>query len=167
MQSVRSAVLLMARPVHEYPPSTAQWIAAARARLVTAIVGVGPNVSVIDLREMLATFRGIAGAVTRGVTAVGALVLTSGLLILVGAVSATKFRRAYEVAILRTLGAGSGVLTALLAVEYALLGAVAGTIGAAGSMLLSWAVATRVLDLPWEPAPWLAAAGCPSPLSAG
>lgn len=31
--SVRSAVLLMARSLHEYPPSTALWIAAARARL--------------------------------------------------------------------------------------------------------------------------------------
>lgn len=32
-KNVRRAVLIMARPEHEFPPSTAQWIAVARARL--------------------------------------------------------------------------------------------------------------------------------------
>jgi len=32
-KTVRRAMLIMARPVHEFPPSTAQWIAAARMRL--------------------------------------------------------------------------------------------------------------------------------------
>ena len=36
---------------------------------------------------------------------VGGLVVLSGLLILVGAVSMTKFQRIYEAAILKTLGA--------------------------------------------------------------
>lgn len=133
--------------------------AAARGRLIASVVRDSPNVTIVDLREVLQTFRGIAGAVTRGVTAVGALVLVSGLLILVGAVSATKFRRIYEVAILRTLGAGSGVIAAVLCLEYGMLGAIAGGMGAAGSMALSWAVATEVLDLPWDPATGLVLGG--------
>ncbi len=123
-----------------------------RNRLVARVVGDSPNVTIVDLRDVLQTIRGVAGAVTTGVTAVGGLVLFSGLLILVGAVSATKFRRVYEVAILRTLGAGSGAIGLMLLLEHALLGAVAGTMGALGSLVLSWAVATRVLDLPWDPA---------------
>ena len=133
--------------------------AAARGRMIASIVRESPNVTVVDLREVLQTFRGIAGAVTKGVTAVGGLVLVSGLLILIGAVSATKFRRVYEVAILRTLGAGSGVVAAVLCMEYGLLGAIAGGMGAAGSIALSWAVATVVLDMPWDPAAGMVASG--------
>ena len=133
--------------------------AAARGKMIAGIVKQSPNVTVVDLREVLQTFRGIAGAVTKGVTAVGGLVLVCGLLILIGAVSATKFRRVYEVAILRTLGAGSGVVAAVLCLEYGMLGAIAGGMGAAGSLALSWAVATQVLDMPWDPAAGMVASG--------
>jgi predicted lysophospholipase L1 biosynthesis ABC-type transport system permease subunit len=49
----------------------------------------------------------IVDNVTLAITVVGGLVLFSGSLILVGAVSMTKFRRVYEAAILKTLGASS------------------------------------------------------------
>ena len=37
--------------------------------------------------------------------------------------------------------------------EYGVLGAIAGTVGALGAIALSWAVARYALELPWEPAP--------------
>jgi len=61
-----------------------------------ALVARYPNVSVIDLREVLDTIQTIVDGVTLGVTVVGGLVLFSGMLILVGAVSMTKFQRVYE-----------------------------------------------------------------------
>jgi len=91
--------------------------------------------------------------VTLGVTVVGGLVLLSGVLILVGAVSMTKFRRVYEAAILKTLGASSRLIVTMLLLEYGVLGAIAGTVGSLGAIVLSWAVARYALDLPWEPAP--------------
>ena len=51
-----------------------------------------------------------------------------------------EVRRVYEAAILKTLGASSRVVGAVLLVEYGLLGLLAGTIGAAGGAVLSWAV---------------------------
>ena len=75
-------------------------------------------------------------------TVVGALVLLSGALILIGAVSMTKFRRVYEAAILKTLGASSRLIATMLLLEYGVLGAIAGTVGALGAIALSWAVAT-------------------------
>ncbi len=66
--------------------------------------------SVIDLREVLDTIQGIVDGVTLGVTVVGGLVLLTGMLILVGAVSMTKFQRVYEAAILKTLGASSRLI---------------------------------------------------------
>jgi putative ABC transport system permease protein len=123
-----------------------------RARMQAGLVAQFPNVSVIDLREILQTISGIVNNVTTAVTVVGSLVLLSGALILVGAVSMTKFRRVYEAAILKTLGASGRLIAAMLVLEYGVLGAIAGTVGALGAIALSWAVATYALELAWTPA---------------
>jgi putative ABC transport system permease protein len=133
--------------------------AAARARMQAALAGQFPNVTAVDLREILATLQGIVTNVTLAVTVVGGLVLFSGALILIGAVSMTKFRRVYEAAILKTLGATSRLIATMLVVEYGVLGAIAGSVGALGAVVLSWAVATYALELPWEPAPLLTVTG--------
>jgi putative ABC transport system permease protein len=133
--------------------------ADARGGLQAALVASFPNVSVIDLREVLDTVRGVINNVTIGVTVVGALVLLSGALILIGAVSMTKFRRVYEAAILKTLGASSRLVGAMLLLEYGVLGAIAGTVGSVGGNALSWAVATYALELPWSPTPILTIVG--------
>ena len=131
----------------------------ARARMQAALVTQFPNVTVIDLREILETIQVLVNNVTLAVTMVGALVLLSGGLILVGAVSMTKFRRVYEAAILKTLGATSKLIAAMLVLEYGVLGAIAGTVGALGAIVLSWAVARYALDMPLEATPGITMAG--------
>jgi len=130
-----------------------------RVALQSSLVSRFPNVSVIDLREILQTVQAIVNNVTLAVTVVGALVLLSGVLILVGAVSMTKFRRVYEAAILKTLGASSRLIVAMLVLEYGVLGAIAGTIGGLGAIALSWGVARYALDLPWEATPGITIVG--------
>jgi putative ABC transport system permease protein len=132
---------------------------AVRARLQAGLVSRFPNVSVIDMREILQTVRGLVDNVTMAVTVVGTLVLLSGALILVGAVAMTKFQRVYEAAILKTLGASRRLVATMLVLEYGALGAVAGTVGALGSVALSWSVARYALDLPWQGTPVLTLGG--------
>ena len=131
----------------------------ARARMQAELVAQFPNVSVIDLREILETVQAIVNNVTLAVTVVGALVLVSGGLILVGAVSMTKFRRVYEAAILKTLGASSRLIATMLVLEYGVLGAIAGTVGALGAIVLSWAVARYALEMPWQATPGITITG--------
>jgi putative ABC transport system permease protein len=131
----------------------------ARARMQAALVAEFPNVSLIDLREILQTVRAIVDNVTLAVTVVGGMVLLSGALILVGSIAMTKYRRVYEAAILKTLGASSRLIAAMLFVEYGLLGALAGCVGALGAVALSWSVARYVLELRWAPSPLLTLAG--------
>ena len=133
--------------------------AGARARMQAALAARYPNVSVIDLREVLDTVQGIVDAVILGVTVVGGLVLSAGVLILVGAVSMTKFQRVYEAAILKTLGASSRLIATMLLLEYGVLGAIAGTVGSLGAIALSWAVGTYALDLTWYPVPSVTVVG--------
>jgi putative ABC transport system permease protein len=114
---------------------------------------------VIDLREILQTIQTIVNNVTLAVTVVGVLVLLSGALILVGAVSMTKFRRVYEAAILKTLGASSRLIATMLVLEYGVLGAIAGTVGALGAIVLSWAIARYALEMPWDATPSITISG--------
>ena len=133
--------------------------ANTRAVMQRAVVNGYPNVSVIDLREVLDTIQSVVNNVTLAVTVVGGLVLFSGSLILIGAVSMTKFRRVYEAAILKTLGASSRLIAAMLLLEYGVLGAIAGTVGSLGAIVLSWAVATFALELDWEATPMITVTG--------
>ena len=131
----------------------------ARGRLQRDLVERFPNVSVIDIREILMTVQRALDNVSLAISVVGGVAFFSGVLILIGAVAMTKFQRVYEAAILRTLGASTRMLGAMLAFEYAGLGLLAGVIGAAGALALTWAVTRQVLDIPWYPAPWTAAVG--------
>jgi len=66
----------------------------------------------------------------------------------------TRFRRTYEAAILKTLGASTRLVGRLLLVEYGLLGLIAGTVGASGGLVLSWAISKWAIDVRWS-APWV------------
>ena len=132
---------------------------AARARMQGEVVTRFPNVSVIDGQEMLTTLRTVIENVTLAVTVVGSLVVLSGLLILVGAVAMTKFRRMYEAAIFKTLGATRRTIASVLLLEYGVLGALAGTIGSVGAIGLTWGISRFALDIPWSPLPLVTATG--------
>ena len=132
---------------------------AARARLQGELVTRYPNVSVIDGQEMLTTIRAVIENVTLAVTVVGSLVVFSGLLILVGAVAMTKFRRMYEAAIFKTLGATRRTIASVLLLEYGVLGALAGTIGSVGAIGLTWGISRFALEIPWRPLPLVTASG--------
>jgi putative ABC transport system permease protein len=123
------------------------------------LVAAYPNVSAIDVREILATIQGVVDNLTLAISVVGGVALGSGVLILIGAVAMTKFQRIYEAAILRTLGASTRLLAAMLALEYSALGLLAGCIGAAGALALTWGICRFVFEIPWRPAPGVMAAG--------
>jgi putative ABC transport system permease protein len=133
--------------------------AVARGRFQRDLIAQFPNVSAIDVREILNTIKGVVDNVTLAISIVGGIALASGVLILAGAVATTKFQRVYEAAILRTLGASTRMLAAMLALEYGGLGLLAGGVGGAGALALTWALSRHVLDIPWRPAPGLAALG--------
>ena len=133
--------------------------ASVRARLQYELVSRYPNITAIDGRDIIARIQKVVDNAVLGISVVGGIALMSGVLILVGAVAMTKFQRVYESAILRTLGASTRLLTLTLALEYGALGLLAGTIGAAGALGLSWGVARHVFDIPWRPTPGLLTVG--------
>jgi putative ABC transport system permease protein len=124
--------------------------AKARATFQHNLVAKFPNVSVIDFHEILAAVRDVMSKVTLAITVVGGLVLFSGVLILIGAVAMTKFQRVYEAAVFKTLGANTRTIAKMLLLEYGVLGLLAGAVGSAGAVALTWGVSRYALDIPWK-----------------
>ncbi len=124
--------------------------AAARGRFQQDLVQQYPNVSVIDLREMLQTVRDVMSKVTLAISVVGGLVLLSGVLILIGAVAMTKFQRVYEAAVFKTLGANTRTIARMLLIEYSVLGLLAGLIGSLAAVALTWGISRFAIDIPWR-----------------
>jgi putative ABC transport system permease protein len=130
-----------------------------RTRLQRQLLDRYPNVSVIDVADIVRGVGRILSNITLGVTFVGGFVLLSGVLILVGSIAMTKYQRVYEAAVLKTLGARRSTLLATLLVEYALLGVVAGTVGALAAGALSYAVTRFVFEITWEFEPGVSLVG--------
>lgn len=109
-----------------------------------------PNVTFVRIREILEKLVAILDRIGLAVRFLGGFTVLAGIAILAGAVSAGSARRAREVALLKTLGVTRAGVVAMFAVEYALVGLVAGAIGTAGGAALAWAVLTRGMEIGWH-----------------
>ncbi len=65
----------------------------------------------------------------------------------------TRFQRVYEVAIFRTLGAATRFLTLTTAIEYGVLGLLAGAVGSLAAIGLTWYVTRFTFKIEWSPFP--------------
>ena len=71
--------------------------------------------------------------------------LATGLLVLIGAAAAGERARAWEAAILKTLGAERRLILGSFALRAALLGLAAGVVALAAGLLGAWAVMVLVM----------------------
>ncbi len=121
-----------------------------RQRLQRGIIEQFPNAQIFDVADIVAAVQKLVNNFVLAISFVGSFVILSGILILVGSIALTKSQRIYENAILKTLGAKRLTLAAILFAEYGILGVLAGMIGAAFAVGLSFAVAKYILDVGWE-----------------
>lgn len=114
-----------------------------------------PNITVIDVVDILDGVRKFVNNITTAVSFIGGFVFFSGALILIGSIAMTKFQRVYEAAVLKTLGARRRLILQILVLEYGLLGVVAGLTGAWLGLALSWCISKYVFEIPWTYSPVL------------
>jgi putative ABC transport system permease protein len=137
----------------------ATFIATARVKpeeegpVQSAVVAAFPNVTVIPVREVLERVAAVLDQIALAIRLVAGFSILAGLLVMAGALAVTRHQRLYQSVILKTLGATRGFVARAFAVEYALLGAVAGLGGTGLATLLAWAVLRWVLDVPWAGSP--------------
>ncbi|HEX2167518.1 MAG TPA: FtsX-like permease family protein, partial [Longimicrobiales bacterium] len=122
---------------------------SARMALQREVVRRFPNVSVIDLATVQATLGRIVDRVTSAIRFMAAFSLGAGALVLFGAISASRFQRVRESALLRALGATRAQVRTIMLVEYAALGALAGLTGIALAALGSWLLMRFMFEVPF------------------
>lgn len=166
LRSTRSAFVFVFRPgVLEAAPQTfavpltKRLPGPERERLKRKIVDKFPNTQVFDVADILKAVEKLLANFVLAISFVGSFVILTGILILIGSVALTKSQRIYENAVLKTLGAGRGVLVGILLAEYSILGILAGIIGALFAVLLSWTVSKFIFDIGWQFDPGLMLAG--------
>ncbi len=132
---------------------------ASESTLQDRLAASFPNVTMLRLRQLLDKVVGILLQVGLAVRMLGAFTVLAGIAILAGAISAGAVRRGRAVALYKTLGMTRAQVAAVFAVEYALVGLVAGGIGTVGGIVLSWAVTRFGFEIAWAwtPAAYLVA----------
>jgi len=113
-----------------------------------------PNITLISVRKFRDQAKEILGRLGLAIRALGGFTAVAGVVILFASVGATTSQRARQVALLKTLGVTRGSAAGMLAVEYALIGLVAGVVGSLGANALAWGVQTWLMRLDFELVPF-------------
>jgi putative ABC transport system permease protein len=129
--------------------ATARVPASAETGLQDRVVGSFPNVTAIPVRGVLERVAQVLDQIAFAVRFMALFSIAAGLVVMAGALAATRYQRLYESVILKTLGATRWAIARAFAVEYACLGATAGVGGTALAAVLAWIVLRFVLDTPW------------------
>ena len=131
------------------------YIAAAKVEtaeelpLQHALVRALPNVTAIKVGDVLANVARLLEQLAWAIQGIALLSMVSGAVVMTAAVSSTRFRRLYESAILKAIGGTRRVVVVSFALEFALIGGLAGLIGVGLASVLSWAILHFFLDLAW------------------
>lgn len=122
---------------------------AARAAAQRDIVLAHANISLVDVGLVQATLERIVGQVTLAIRFMAAFSVAAGIIVLIGAVSASRFQRVRESVLLRTIGATRSQVRRILLIEYATLGALSGLVGSLLGGIAAWLLITRTFGMPF------------------
>lgn len=131
------------------------YVATVRVRpteevpLQQAVVAEYPNVTAINISDVLDSFARILDRLTLAIHAVALFCVLTGGLVMGAALAATRYRRLYESVVLKALGATRSLILGSFAAEYLLLGIVGGLTGVGLASALSWALLRYIFELPW------------------
>ena len=119
------------------------------AALLADLVRAFPNFLLIDVAQVMGQVQRMMDQVSRAVQFIFLFTLLAGLTVLYAAIASTQDERIYQATIMRTLGASRAQLRRAILAEFAVLGAAAGLLAAAGASALGYVIAVHVLNLPY------------------
>jgi putative ABC transport system permease protein len=136
-----------------------------------ALVHQFPNVTNVDMTSTIGQIQRVLDQVIRAVEFLFGFTLAAGLVVLFAAVTATREERTREFAIMRAVGAKSGLLRQVQRTELAGVGLLAGFLASIVASAVGWALAHYVFEFEWTVSLWVplmgASAGAVLALAAG
>ncbi len=162
-------------PVAEMNDVPVTYISAFRAPesrgFDNALVHEFPNITNVDMSQAIAQVQRVLGQVIAAIEFLFAFTLAAGLVVLLAAVTATRGEREREFAILRAVGAGSGLLRQVQRIELLGVGLLAGFLASVVAVAVGWALARYAFEFTWTASLWVplggALAGAVLALAAG
>lgn len=143
----RSEFILAPKLIQDVP---ATWYGAVHfapgqiASMERALFAAYPTITVISLADILQTVQDVVGHITLVVRFLAGFSILAGAIILASSIASTRFRRIREVVVLKTLGATRTRIAQVFSVEFAVLGLLAGVVGAVFANLLARILLSRM-----------------------
>ncbi len=125
--------------------------AAQSANFQKILVKNFPNVSIIDLTQILKTADSVLGKVSFVIRFMALFSILTGFVVLASSIALSRSQRIRESVLLRTLGASRRQIRRISALEYFILGALAAATGLLLSVLGAWALARFAFQVPFSP----------------
>ncbi len=123
---------------------------AEKQATVHRLVGVFPNISVIDVTRLVEQLGDIGNKLTSSLRFMAWLALATGLVAVISIARQEALRREREINLLRVLGAGIGRIRLLVMLEFGFLGGMAALAATLLSYGCSYAVAWWLFDRIWR-----------------
>ncbi|CAJ2376779.1 MAG: ABC transporter permease [Arenicellales bacterium IbO2] len=121
---------------------------------LSALVKSFPSITLLEVDAILSQVERIIAQVTLALEAILGFVLAAGFTVTLAALRASMHERMREGALLRTLGAGRGLLRGGQWSEFAGIGLLAGLLGLLGAEVVNAFVYERVFELDYAPVWW-------------
>ena len=118
-----------------------------------ALFAAFPTVTVINVADVMEVIHKIVDQVATIIRFLAGFAMLAGGIILASSVTATRFQRIREVAILKSLGALRRQIISMLSIEFVMLGGIAGAAGILFALALSSILLHR-LDIGFHPS-WI------------
>jgi len=129
------------------PVQISDGVLPAQAAFVPSMVKQFPTSVVLEVSTIIDRIRNVIARVTQGLELIMLLVLACGAMVLFASIAVSYDERIQESAILRTLGSSRKIILGALAVEYAVLGLIAGLLASIGAESILYFVQVYVFEL--------------------
>jgi putative ABC transport system permease protein len=121
-----------------------------RAELQRDLVLAYPNVSALDLTLVQRALDGVLRSASLAVRFMALFSIGAGLVILIGALAASRFQRLREAVLLKTMGATGSQVRRIMLTEYIAWGSLAAFIGVTLAGAAGWGLVTQLFEMTYR-----------------
>ena len=121
----------------------------ASARFQRAIVRAFPNVSIVDIGQVLTVIDDLMDKIGYIIRFMSSFSIITGVVVLIASVRISKYQRIQESVLLRTLGASRKQILAITALEYLFLGMLSALTGIIIAVSATWLLAKFSFEVPF------------------
>jgi putative ABC transport system permease protein len=136
---------------------------AHEVALESAVVERFPNITAIRVREIIGRLREMVGHLATAIRSVAGVAILTGILVLIGAIMASRRQRTYDAVVLKVLGATRRDVLFAFLIEFGLLGIATAMIAALVGTVAGWGIVKFLMHADWVFLPRaivLTAVGC-------